>query len=304
MKNYHFKLFIISFAFLLSGCGLVHFVESVALLPVAIVDGVVGTNMTGSITSGLNELEKPGKKMDKQSIQIELSGKTIYPYGAVAYLNTNGESLFKDNKESQVKKYKWFAKEDGIICIAKDVCYGIRKKDNSILYGKFNEQLIIKRGDTDNLFSLFDRQQKQEAEKKAELERKKAEEKAAQERAEAEQKLAQQKAEVEQKRLAEAEERCMKTPSCRAKKEREQRQREHEQHQRDLASQRQKAKTCDRLYVGKTVVFGRSCLIFFGCTDVPGEIIGLSKENGVATVKSTGQVWHGQTVEKSCSDLW
>jgi hypothetical protein len=177
MKNYHFKLFIISFAFLLSGCSLVHLVESVALLPLAIVDGVVGTNMTGSITSGLNELEKPGKKMDKQSIQIELSGKTIYPYGAVAYLNANGEALFKDNKDNQVKRYRWIPQEDGTLCVAKGVCYQVRKKDNSVLYGKFNEQLIIKRGDTENLFSLFDRQQKQAEMEKIQAAKKELEEK-------------------------------------------------------------------------------------------------------------------------------
>lgn len=126
MKNYHFKLFIIIFTSLLSGCSLVHLVESVALLPVAVVDGVIGTKMHSGITSGLSELERPGKRMDKQTIRTELSGKTFYPSPYIAYLYTNGDALLK--RDNRIDKYKWSVEKEGEICIAGDICYPLRKK--------------------------------------------------------------------------------------------------------------------------------------------------------------------------------
>jgi hypothetical protein len=322
MKKYHFNLFVILFVSLLSGCSLVHLAESVALLPVAIVDGVAGTHMVRSIDNGIKQSLRPGSPMDKQSIHAKLSGKTIFFNDTVAYLkaNSNMEAIVKPNNNKQVKKTFW-AVDNGEVWV-NGLRYELREKDNIILVGISDQPLTMKNGDVENLTAQLENQLKQEAEKQAELEHKRAEEKAAQQQAEAEQ-LAQEKVEVEQHRAAldakrkelekqaEKEERCMKTPSCRAKKERE-------EHQRELAAKRGREEACDRLYTGKSVYIhvehctpGIFLLVRSTCSeeDLQAQITGISKANGVATAQITQRPnrvpngYYGRSYEKNCSEF-
>lgn len=323
MKNYYFKLLVIFFSALLSGCTLFRSVETVALLPVMVVDKVIGTNMTRSIDRGINngiesidagikQSMRPGSPMDKQSIKTELSGKTIYISGNPVYLNANGDALFNSLR---IEQYKWTVEKDGQICIIGNYCYEIRKKDNTILYlyGQKDEVLTVKEGDAEKLETHFVTQQEEDAIKKAEWERKQAEEKAAQERAEAEQKLAQekaeaerrlaeQKAEAEQKRLAAIEEKCMRTPSCRAKRERAERieaaRRAKEERQRQIIAKQESKRACNGFYVGKT--FKDKGKWGFSNTS---KIVGIDKEENVLSLEISFWAGGKQTREDTCTHV-
>lgn len=257
MKNYRLLCLLICTSILLSGCGLGKAVTSVALLPVrvatAVVDGATGRkmNLQGKLNSGVNEAFRPGEKMDKRSIERELSGKTLYTSNAIAYFNANGESIWKLDNKNKIYKDNWSA-VNGVFCLStkasNDTCYDIRKKDNTLLYGSFDERLKLKSGDAENLTNLYAEAKKQEAEKQAELARKQAEEKVAQERAAAEQKLAQAKAEAEQRlaqQKAEAEEkRCQASAKCRAEKERKERERAEDAARREAEKFREGNRVC------------------------------------------------------------
>jgi len=72
----NFKLFFVLFTAALSaGCGLIHGVTSlstsVALIPVAIGDGVLGTHMARSARNGVEEAFKEGKLMQSDDIKSE-----------------------------------------------------------------------------------------------------------------------------------------------------------------------------------------------------------------------------------------
>ncbi|MCF7998496.1 MAG: cell envelope integrity protein TolA [Methylovulum sp.] len=300
------KLFFVLFTAALSaGCGLIHGVTSlstsVALIPVAIGDGVLGTNMASSARNGVEEAFKEGKLMQSDDIKNEISNSTLHTPSSIIFLDENGTALSEEKK--RIVQDKWIVKT-GELCIPNKFCYEIRTKNNQLLCPV---DISFRKGDGAGLSTRLERQIKDDNQKLAEIERKKAEERAVQQRAEAEQKIAQQQAEAEQKRLAAEEEQCMATPKCRAKKEAEQKKREVE-------AQRQREQACDRLYTGKTVdihvehCYGR--WMGGGCYEayLQAQITGISKENGVATARITEQksAWgeyYGRSYEKSCSDF-
>lgn len=154
------KLIIIFSTLILSGCGLFNLAEKVALIPVAITDGVIGTHMAKSIDGGIQETLRPGNKMEKQGIQTELLGKTIYTIDSIVFFDDRGESISKRN--SRIFKNKWIA-NNGEVCISNN-CYEIRKKDSTILYGSNNERISIKAGDAENLREKFENQTKADIE--------------------------------------------------------------------------------------------------------------------------------------------
>lgn len=156
----NFKLLVIFSTLILSGCSLFNLAESVALIPVAITDGVIGTHMAKSIDGGIQETLRPGNKMEKQSIQTELLGKTIYTIDSIVFFDERGESISKRN--SRMYKDKWVV-NNGEVCISNS-CYEMRKKDSTILYGSNDERISVKAGDAENLREKFENQTKADSE--------------------------------------------------------------------------------------------------------------------------------------------
>lgn len=294
MKNYRL-LFILLCVSILSGCGIAKGVTRIALMPVqlatAVIDGVTGKRMdlSGKLDDGVNEAFKPGSKMESQAIKSQFSGTTFYySTSYVAFLKADGTALLKQNKNDTVEQAKWTT-STGQLCINKD-CHEIRVKNKELLIGS----ATYKKGDAESLTAKLEAQLKQEAEKRAEAERKAAEEKVARERAEAEQKLAQQKYEAEQKlaqQKAEAEEkRCQASAKCRAQKEKEQR-------EATARHAKEEAEACAHVYAGKTYTEYQG--IIWG--NVSYTVVGFSSYSRKVTVKR-GYPYH-DTKEVYCSDV-
>lgn len=158
MKTINCRVFVIFFSSLLSGCGALNLVKEIVLLPVVIADGVLKTDMKGSINSGIKEALKPGSKLEKQKIITELSGKTLYSSDSIIYFSEDGNALSIKNK--RINKEKWIA-NNGNICISSS-CYEIRKQNKTILYGYNNEEISFKEGDYEEFFTKLKEQIKQD----------------------------------------------------------------------------------------------------------------------------------------------
>lgn len=293
MKNYCLLCVLICTS-ILSGCGLGKVVTSVALLPVNIATGVVdtvtGTKMTRGLHNAVDEAFKSGQKMEASAIKTAFSNTTFHVVPYTAFLKADGSALLKKKENDTIEQARWTA-SIGQLCINKD-CFEIRAKDREILT---NTGFYYKKGDTENFDAKIDAQVRNEAEKRAEAERKKAEEQAAQVRAETEQRIAQQKAEAEEAR-------CMASSQCRAEKERKERERQAE-------AQREREQACERLYSGKAVEIRiESCGFIFTSDchtyNYDALITGVSVKNGLATAKivESGR-YYGKTYEKSCSNF-
>jgi hypothetical protein len=283
MKNYCLLCVLICTS-ILSGCGLGKVLTSVALLPVNIATGVVdtvtGTKMTRGLHNAVDEAFKSGEKMQAVAIKTAFSNSTFHVVPYIAFLKADGSALLKKKENDTIEQARWTT-SIGQLCINED-CFEIRAKDREILT---NTGFYYKKGDTENFDAKMDAQVRNEAEKRAEAERKKAEEQAAQVRAETEQRIAQQKAEAEEAR-------CNASPQCRAEKERKERER---QAQRERERQYEREHKCDHIYAGKT---------FKGPGGIFGiiqsyEVIGFSPSTGQVTIRRPS----GDTQEIACDDI-
>ena len=338
MKTHHIKLPIILFIFLLSGCGLVKDIATVpvgvAMIPVAVADGVFRTNMTGSIGNTLDEAFKEGKKMEADSIKRELSNTTLYldHINAQMFIREDGEAISKD--KDRLVKNKWTTSL-GSLCISNIDCYEIREKNNKLYCAEY---IRFEKGDPEHFGYKLEEQTRQDNLKKlAEADKKRAEAEALErkqrtdpmyEKASALSQALNCEEALELDRLAQSQDgrkhsdndksdgyqisfkgcqeriveaKCMATPKCRAKKEQEERQRQAE-------AQRHREQSCDHLYAGKAVTIRVKDCGFFSCHDynVDGVITGISKANGVATAQATERGYssfYGKLYEKSCSDF-
>ncbi len=158
MKKIYFRVFVIFFTSLLSGCAVLNLAKNIALIPVAIADGVLRTDMRGSINSGIKETLKPGSKLEKQKIITKLSGKTLYSSNSIIYFGEDGNAILK--KDNRINKGKWIA-NNGQVCISSD-CYEIREKNKTILYGYNNEVISFKEGDYEKFTAKLNKQIKQD----------------------------------------------------------------------------------------------------------------------------------------------
>ena len=329
MKAYHIKLPIILLASLLSGCGLVKNIAmvpaGVAMIPIAVADGVLRTNMTGSIGNTLDEAFKEGKKMEADSIKRELSNTTLYLDGrnAKIFIREDGVAISKD--KDRLAKNNWTTSL-GSLCISNINCYEIREKDNKLYCAK---DIRFEKGDPEHFGYKLEEQTRQDNLKKlAEADKKRAEAEALErkqrtdpmyEKASALSQALSCDEALQLDRLAQSQDgrkhsasdqsdgyqisfkgcqeriveaKCMATPKCRAQKEQEERQRQAEaQRQREY----KRAHQCDHIYAGRTF-------------DAPGgvfqivqtyQVIGFSPRTGKVTIRRPG----GDTQETTCDAI-
>ncbi|MCF7988539.1 MAG: hypothetical protein K9L60_13370 [Methylovulum sp.] len=324
------KLFFVLFTAALSaGCGLIHGVTSlstsVALIPVAIGDGVLGTHMARSARNGVEEAFKEGKLMQSDDIKRELSNTTLYLDGrnAQIFIREDGEAISKD--KDRLAKNKWTTSL-GSLCISNINCYEIREKDNKLYCAEY---IRFEKGDPEHFGYKLEEQTRQDDLKKlAEADKKRAEAEALEreqladplyEKASALSQALNCDEALQLDRLAQSQDgrkhsdndqsdgyrisfkgcqeriveaKCMATPKCRAKKEQEERQRQAEaQRQREY----ERAHQCDHIYAGRTF-------------DAPGgvfqivqtyQVIGYSSRTGKVTIRLPS----GDTQETTCDAI-